>query len=324
MFPPHFSFYPLEQDTLHSKRARIQALTKIENKECPSCIFTVFGPSYHRSSCPKVVGFAIPYIIYDNSPYFKQISIVERFKWRMLGLFKTICFKRNSTALVFETDHARNSFVTRFSYSKPTWVVPNTLNEIFSNPQRWQSVTLEDSRCYRVLLLAANYKHKNFKVIPEGIKIMTDKCPELKIQFMISITKEEAGFSDEYDPYICYLGKVSLPEVPALYQFCDIVFIPSLLEVFSTTYLEAMYLSRPIVAADMGFSRDICGDAALYCTADDPASYANALAVLCKDSSLRKDLIENGKNNLRRYGTSMDRTLAYLNIMQEIVDENTK
>jgi len=153
---------------------------------------------------------------------------------------------------------------------------------------------------------------------------MTDKCPELKIQFMISITKEEAGFSDEYDPYICYLGKVSLPEVPALYQFCDIVFIPSLLEVFSTTYLEAMYLSRPIVAADMGFSRDICGDAALYCTADDPASYANALAVLCKDSSLRKDLIENGKNNLRRYGTSMDRTLAYLNIMQEIVDENTK
>ncbi len=42
------------------------------------------------------------------------------------------------------------------------------------------------------------------------------------------------------------------------------VFIPTLLEVFSATYLEAMLMKKPIIASDLEFSRDICGESAYF------------------------------------------------------------
>ncbi|MDV3583331.1 hypothetical protein CMU85_17665 [Elizabethkingia anophelis] len=69
-FPDNFTFYNLGKSEEKSKSKRIRSVKRIESIVNPDCIFTLFGPSYHKSKYPKLVGFAIPYIIYQNSPFF--------------------------------------------------------------------------------------------------------------------------------------------------------------------------------------------------------------------------------------------------------------
>ena len=65
IFSSNFIFYELKAN--HSSiLKRIKEVKLIESTLNPDVIFTVFGPSYHKSSCPKVVGFAIPHLIYKK------------------------------------------------------------------------------------------------------------------------------------------------------------------------------------------------------------------------------------------------------------------
>ena len=93
-FPTNFTFYTLSKNEEHSKQQRISKVRSLENAIKPDCIFTLFGPSYHKSNFPKIVGFAIPFIIYPNSPFFNQRSLKEKLYYKLLTILKTYCFKK--------------------------------------------------------------------------------------------------------------------------------------------------------------------------------------------------------------------------------------
>ena len=94
--------------------------------------------------------------------------------------------------------------------------------------------------------------------------------------------------------------------------------MPTLLEVFSTTYLEAMYMGKPIIASDMGFARYICDNSALYSSPLVAASYADNINKLYRDEKLQAKLIENGYQNLKRFGDSLKRTKDYIKIIENL------
>ena len=138
---------------------------------------------------------------------------------------------------------------------------------------------------------------------------------------LITLDKNDLNFSEQTNKYITYLGKIELEKIPSLYKKSNIVFIPTLLEVFSATYLEAMFMKKPIIASDMGFSRDICRESAYFCNPIDPEEYAKAIYELASNESLRNKLVNNGTENLKRFGTSMDRTQKYLEIIKEYANQ---
>lgn len=81
------------------------------------------------------------------------------------------------------------------------------------------------------------------------------------------------------------LGQLNLNSVYQQYKKCDCLFLPTLIEIFSATYLEAMAMQIPVVTTDLHFAREICGEAALYF---DP---------LCaEDASLKLDEVLKNKN----------------------------
>ena len=57
---------------------------------------------------------------------------------------------------------------------------------------------------------------------------------------------------------ILNLGTIDLKKCSEIYRQCSVVLQPSLLEVFSATYIEAMYFQRPLLVPDVVFARDIC------------------------------------------------------------------
>jgi len=313
-FPSNIKILDLPQG-VDNKMAISKYLLGIEKEYKIDKVFCVFGPSYYKSMVPKVVGYAIPHYIYPESPFLKNLSIGKKFLHAFLKRTKVYLFKKNSDALIFESEDAANRFKDSFKYNKPTFVVSNTLNEIFTKPELWKKTKVKtDSNTYKILCLGANYPHKNIAILPAVIDSLL-KNNFKKFKFYISLEKSDLNFEEKYNQYIHYMGKIDLMELPELYKSIDVVFMPTLLEVFSATYLEAMYMERPIVASDMSFARDICQDSAVYFNPVSAESAAKQLLKVYQDESLKAELLERAKVNIQRFGNSMDRTKKYLNII---------
>lgn len=324
VFSSNFFFYDLKEFDFSSIKKRIKKVKSIENSIKPNAIFTVFGPSYHKSNFPKIVGFAIPYLIYRDSPFFSKISIKERIYYKLLGVFKRYSFINNSDVLIFESEESRKIFMNSTYKKIQSFTVNNTLNEVFLNKEKWKDFSFETQSKLNILCLSANYPHKNLNIIPSIIDQLINRFEMKDFRFVISLTKEELGFLDRYDEFILYVGKVDIKQIPSLYKKIDLLFMPTLLEIFSTTYLEAMYMGKPIICSDMGFARDICENSALYCSPLDPEEYAINIYKLNKDKELQMELVRNGYQNLKRFGNSLDRTNSYLRIIEQLVKKKKR
>nr|WP_315125033.1 glycosyltransferase [uncultured Capnocytophaga sp.] len=321
IFPENFVFSNIPEKIYTAKLKRSNFVKKLEEEIKPNVIFTTFGPSYHKSNFPKIVGFAFGQMLYTNSPFYNQISFLQQLKYKLLIFLKKKAFINNADALVFETENARLIFKQKTGYEKDTFTVHNTLNAIFNKKEEWQNLPIEKTQL-DILCLTANYPHKNLPLIPKLIKEIQKLAPELNFKVYISLKKEELIFDNQYDRYVNYLGNVALSQLPSLYQQMDVLLMPSLLETFSTTYLEAMAMKVPIVASDMPFSRDICAEAALYCSPLKADEYAEKILLLHKNIGIRDKLIQEGEQNLKRFGTSMDRTKKYIEIIEQIATNN--
>lgn len=313
-FPSNIKILDLPQG-VDNKMAISKYLLGIEKEYKIDKVFCVFGPSYYKSMVPKVVGYALPHFIYKDSPYFKKISLKASIRLFFLEKIQVYLFKKNSDALVFETEDAANKFKNNFNYRRSTYVVSNTLNEIFTKPELWKRTKVKtDPNTYKILCLGANYPHKNIAILPAVIDSLL-KNNFKNFKFYISLEKSDLNFEEKYNQYIHYMGKIDLMELPELYKSIDVVFMPTLLEVFSATYLEAMHMERPIVASNMSFARDICQDSAVYFNPVSAESAAEQLLKVYQDESLKAELLERAKVNIQRFGNSMDRTKKYLNII---------
>lgn len=318
-FSKQFTFFELEKSYYANFLKRGKAIKKIEKTVHPDVIFTVFGPSYHKSDFPKVVGFAIPHYIYKDSPFFDLLSYRDKMRLYLMQTFQIKLFKR-ADKLIFETEDARQKFCELHKYDiKDTFVVANRLNQIFLNSDLWKNKTFHFNTPNAILCLSANYKHKNLAIIPEVINSMKMKGLN-DFKFVISLSKEELNFAPELDMHIEYLGKLPLEVLPSLFKSVDLLFMPTLLECFSTTYLEAMFMNVPIVTTDLSFAEDVCSNAALYYDPLSPENAAEKIKNVLYSKKLKSSLVKNGMENLKRFGTSLDRTNKYLEIIRETAE----
>jgi hypothetical protein len=101
-------------------------------------------------------------------------------------------------------------------------------------------------------------------------------------------------------------GPVSEPARVALLQSALALAYPSLYEGFGFPVLEAMSLGTPVVSSDLPVLAEVGGDAALRAAVGDPSAFADALARLAEDASLRDAQVSAGR--ARAAGYSWERT----------------
>jgi glycosyltransferase involved in cell wall biosynthesis len=322
-FEKHFSFFQMQRKNYSNILARRKAVKVIEDNEKPNVIFTLFGPSYHKSNAPKIVGYAIPHYIYENSPFFKMISLKEKLRLFMMKKIQIQMFKKNSDKLIFETSDAQQLFCMKYKFNiENTFVIPNSLNQVFLKPLLWESLPFKLDPTYRILCLSANYKHKNLAIIPKVIDSLIGDYGIENFRFIISQNQDQLNFENKYDNYIDCVGNVPLEQVPSLYKSVDLLFMPTLLEVFSTTYLEAMFMKVPIVTSNLSFAKDVCRDAALYFNPMDAKNAAEMITTMIKNGNVRKEKIGSGLRNLKRFNTSKERTNEYLEVIKKTIEND--
>ena len=323
-FPENFTFYeaPFRPATKVFSWSSHNFFLKIIEKEWkPDVVFTTTGPSYWRPKVKHVIGYNLPHYIYSDSPYFQIIPFKRKMWWKAMKIYAKYILKRDADALVVQTDDVKER-VKKLLSKKSVFTVSNTISEYYLSPKKApKKLPVKTKNQFRLLTLSAWYPHKNLGIIPKVLDVLIKKG-YTNIVFVVTLPKiDEAKLQlvDKYEEQLINIGQVKVVEGASLYEECDAMFLPTLLECFSASYAEAMKLNKPIITADMGFAHTVCKDAALYVNPMDENDIASKIIELSTSYELQESLVKKGVERLQMFGSSKDRARRYIQICQSLV-----
>jgi glycosyltransferase involved in cell wall biosynthesis len=323
-FPPNFIFYNFDIGPVNLLKIPFLSwkLSKYEKIIKPDCIVTTSGPSYWHSKTPHLMGYNLPLFIYPESPYMNLMSPYRKTRWFLKRAIQFYFFRRDASAYIVQTDDVNNRVRVILGADK-VFTVSNTYSGFYINqPPTKRKLPDKPENEVRLLTPSAFYRHKNIDIIP----LISDELRKrgLKnIRFIITIDQKNYKriFGNKYQIEVINLGPLKPEECPALFNECDIMFLPTLAECFSASYPEAMVMGKPIITTDLSFARNICDSSALYFKPMDFVSAADAIENLLADKGLQKRLIENGFKQLNLFDNATERARKILLICEELTND---
>jgi glycosyltransferase involved in cell wall biosynthesis len=320
-FPINFHFYrfgfgPI---TLAKSRRIGRTLSDHEGRIGPDCVVTTSGPSYWRPRAPHLVGFNIPTYIYPDSPYIKKLSLYRKLRYKVKRILHFYFFRRDTDAFLVQTDDVKRRVGEAFGTDR-VHIVSNTYNSFFEKPIEFSpKLPSRKPGGIRLLTLTSYYPHKNLEIIPKVLDEV-ERREQKDVHFVLTIDQHHFHriIPESYHDRVTNVGPVPPAECPSLYKECDGLFQPTLAECFSASYPEAMIMQKPIVTTDLGFARDICGDAALYYRPMDPTEAANCIVRLAGDPKLREKLTAKGLMEVKKFDNARTRAQKILQICAKI------
>ncbi len=331
-FPDNFHFYILENHPAYGiKGFKIRKLMRTWMQSIkPDVVFSVFGPSWWTPEVPHLQGYAYSHYIYEDSPLFTKLSPIQKFKINIFKLIHINFLIRNGDHYVSETKDVSNRLKKLINKKgKKYYTVTNTANNFFIEYQNnsygdnKQLLPERKSGEFRFLSLCTYHVHKNLDILNEVIPILNTTFPDNNIRFVLTI--DEENYNDKFSPVskksIINLGRVDVQDCPQLYQECDALFLPTLLECFSANYPEAMVMERPILTSNLSFATEVCVDAARYFDPMAPNDIAQNIIELVTNENLRTHLVLAGKKRLKEFDTPRQRAEKYLDICKKISKE---
>jgi glycosyltransferase involved in cell wall biosynthesis len=274
------------------------------------------------------MGFAVPWVLQKDSVAYGELSFLKRIKMRLWVEYVSYYAKRDTSHYTIETEDGKNRLSNVLKIPKENIsVVGNSYSSIFDDKSYLSEanadyITLPDKEKdeFRLLLISHNHPHKNLKIINEVTPLLKD----INIKFILTVDEESyQELFPNRNEQVLNLGPVKQNSCPSLYKQCDAIFLPTLLEVFSAAYPEAMKMQKPILTSNYSFATDICQDAALYFDPLDPSDIAQKIRQLVSDHTLQKDLVAKGNKRVKEFETARSRAIKYLDICQQIIEGET-
>ncbi len=169
---------------------------------------------------------------------------------------------------------------------------------------RIESYTLKaKSYC---LFVGALQPRKNLVRLIQAFEGAKKQHPEMKLV----LAGEEAWLAEEilaaremsvHKKDIILTGRVNFDDLRALYQGARVFVFPSLYEGFGLPILEAFASGVPVLTADNSSLREVAGEGALYCQAEDASDMAEKLGRLWGDETVRQELVVKGREQLKKF-----------------------
>lgn len=325
-FPSNFFFYKIDSHPLYGIKgfAIRKKIKQLEKKINPDCVFSVFGPSWWTPTKPHLMGYAYSHYIYPESPFFQNISLKEKIKWKLFKTIHTYFFKKNGIYYVCETEDVSNRLAKLLKCSKENvFTATNTYNDYFCNSNFIDGnlLPIKEKDEYRFISLCSFEVHKNLTILNKVVPLLNKIKPEIKIKFILTIDEIsfEKNFDKEVRNSIINIGRIDVAMCPKLYDECDALFLPTTLECFSANYPEAMKMKRPILTSNLSFATTICKDAALYFNPYDENEIVTTILKIINNPEITDDLLNNGEKQLASFLTSKERAEKYLKICESII-----
>jgi glycosyltransferase involved in cell wall biosynthesis len=230
---------------------------------------------------PRVVARRQYVYCHNPAPFCDQPISGERFD-RTFGLFRRFyaelyrCFIHRNRAVIVQQEWLRQEFRRRFGTRRVIVAYPEvSMTKRSLRPRSAPS---------RFLYPAFPRVFKNFEVLGESI-VLLENDPRWTGTIVVTIDGSENAYAADirarfgHCRSLCFAGLQSPEHIAALYESCDAVVFPSLLETWGLPLTEAKAHGLPILAADLPYARETVGGyaAATFFDARDAASLAETL-----------------------------------------------
>lgn len=155
------------------------------------------------------------------------------------------------------------------------------------------------------LYVGVAYPHKNLEKLIDGWKIFYNK----NSNYQLVIVGKTNYFYKNLTNYIkqnnvhdvILTDFVPDDQLPEFYKNASLYVFPSLHEGFGLPPLEAMQYNLPVISSSKTCLPEILGNSALFFDPNDAHEIAHCASVAIHDQNTRTNLIENGKNILKKY-----------------------
>lgn len=330
--PKNFDFKKFESDNIKivdiSKRLKKRAmipitykyyLTKLVKSLEIDMIFNLADIPIPAKNTKQVFMFDWPYAVYPESHVWKIMDL-KSFVIRKIKLFYFKSFLSNVSHWVVQTNAIKNRLKSIYEVQNVT-VIPNAVT--LEHTQKTTFYDFQLPKGTLLLCLSRYYPLKNLEIfIPLakeikkrglGYKIIItiDESQHRKVKPFLLLIKD-CGLDD----IIINIGPVKVKNAPSLYEQCDGLLMPSLIETYCNPYVESMYHKRLILTSDMDFSREVCGDAAIYFDPLNHLSILEAIETAYSNDILREEKIRQGSMKIEKLHSWNELVKMYSNIIE--------
>jgi glycosyltransferase involved in cell wall biosynthesis len=160
------------------------------------------------------------------------------------------------------------------------------------------------SQTFTFLYVATYTPHKNHIALVEAFDMLASGGYQVRVLLtvgrdeLLQLGGERARALID-SGHIVPLGWTKKEYLKSLYDICDACLMPSMLESLSSAHLEAMQWGKPQITSDLPYALDLCGEAALYVSANDPSAWAERIKMLIADQDLRARLVAAGYERMK-------------------------
>lgn len=280
-------------------------LRQLEKKIQADVIYTVVAPSYFTFETPEVMRFTNPWVTQPNKYSWSSLSLKSFLRTKIYCLNQRRMM-RKAHYFITQTETTKQS-ILKITGEKDAhvFVVPNVLPAAMS---KVDNTPLDSDNWFNILSPAVAHPQKNLDIFPDVILALR-RLGINNIRFHTTLPQENSIYNkiadkitrnDLSDHWVNH-GLIPQQELADVYRRSQLVFLPTLLEVFSVSAIEAMYFGVPIVATDFPFNTEVLEDACLYYEPTNAQSAADKIAMIYKSPELVSDLKEKMRLRLPKY-----------------------
>lgn len=156
------------------------------------------------------------------------------------------------------------------------------------------------------------YPHKNLEKLIGSFDLFSKSHPE----FMLVLVGKKDHFYQKIEKKyerenIVFKGYVEDEELAKLYLNSAATFIPSLMEGFGLTALEAMKMGSIVACSSIPSLKEVCGDSAVYFEPNDILSMVKSMEeIIGMPKDKKKDKISEGKRHTEKYSWAITAKLT--------------
>lgn len=298
--------FPTQPDYKGTYKSVRRQIAQLEENIKPDVIYSVTAPSYFTFKNVEVMRFTNPLVTHPNKYSQSVLPFLQRVR-NWLYCKNQIRMMKKAHYFITQTETTKLGIIRITGVSEEhVCVVNNVLPSAF---QSMDNSSIVEDDWINVACVGNPVPHKNFDIIPSLISELY-KLNIKNVRFHTTIPfdhplKEkllnELTFLGYQNNWVNH-GRVSQQELGEMYRRCQLCFLPTLLEVFSASTVEAMFFNLPIVATDFPFNTEVLADACLYYEPMNAKDAANKFAKMIADKELQVAMRERMKHQLAIYG----------------------
>ena len=303
----NYYVFPTQPDFRDTFKKVKKELRSLEQKLKPNVIYSITAPSYFTFKTREVMRFTNPWVTHPNKYSWVTMSLLKQLRTRIY-CWNQRRMMRKASYFVTQTETTKKGIMRiTGAPSENVKVVNNVLPQVFKGLQNTPKP--QDGSWTDIACVGAPVPHKNFDILPAVVKELNALDVE-NVRFhvtipldnpLLSLYKRELDSLGLSDRIITH-GRCSQMDLAEMYRGCQLCFLPTLLEVFSASTLEAMYFRLPVVATNFDFNREVMGDSCLYYEPMNAKDAALQIKMYVESETLREDMKRKLDERLNLYG----------------------